>query len=89
MTPTSKKNAPFTRVGGHSVVFDPLATEVSIIDRSGRSVWTKTNLETSKPIHWNCTDERGDTIQSGDYLCKMVYSDDKVSYLPFVIVAKA
>lgn len=87
MIPNKKSNPPFVRDGGHNVVFDPLALEVSIIDRNGRSVWKKTNDEGSRPIHWNCKGESGETIQSGDYLCKLVYPDERVSYLPFVIVA--
>ena len=79
MIPNQRKNPPFIREGGHDVVFDPLALEVSIIDRSGRSVWKKTNEETAHPIRWNGKNEMGQVIQSGDYLCKLVYPNMNAS----------
>jgi hypothetical protein len=87
MLPYKQKNQAFVRDAGHNVIFDPLALEVSIIDRSGRPIWKQTNPEPSKPIRWNGKDEAGQTIQSGDYLCRLVYADDRVSYLPFLVVA--
>jgi len=84
------KHPPFRREGGHSVVFDPLAREVSIIDRSGRAVWKKTAEEgATSPMRWNGVDTAGHVIQSGDYICKIVYPDEKVAYLPFLYVTAA
>jgi len=80
------KHPPFRREAGHSVVFDPCAREVSIIDRSGRAVWKKSADDGQTPLRWNGVDALGQLIQSGDYICKLVYPDEKVSYLPFLYV---
>jgi hypothetical protein len=81
-----RKVPPFVREGGRGVVFDPQILEVSIIDRSGRAIWKKTTEDTPSPIRWNGIDAAGQLIQSGDYLCKLIYSDERVSYLPFVFI---
>jgi len=84
---SQQKKPPFVRERDQSVVFDPQILEVSIIDRSGRAIWQKTASDA--PIRWNGIDAQGQTIRSGDYLCKLVYPDEKVSYLPFVFVTHA
>lgn len=69
--------------------FDPKATEVVILDRSGRAVWQKNKEEEfMKPIRWTGVDSVGQQVETGDYICKIVYADDKVSYRPFVFVKK-
>jgi len=83
-----KKTAPFTREDSRTVVFDPQILEVSIIDRTGRAIWKKTMEEVPQPIRWDGVDAMGQVIQSGDYLCKLVYPDDRVSYLPFLFVTE-
>ena len=89
MTPqrgTSK--APFTRYGSTGYEFDPSATEVAILDRSGRAVWKQSRGEKVSPIRWSGTDFSGHTVETGDYVCKLVYSDEKIAYLPFVFMKK-
>jgi hypothetical protein len=68
--------------------FDVKATEVAILDRSGRAIWTKTKGEELSPIRWGGTDATGNVVQSGDYICKIVYPNAKVAYLPFVFMQK-
>jgi len=74
--------------GARNVEFDPKATEVSILDRSGKSIWKKNKGETPAPIRWDGIDTQGKVVQSGDYICKIVYPNDKIAYLPFVFVTK-
>lgn len=79
---------PFQRFGNSGLEFDPTATEVAILDRSGRAVWKKSKGETPAPIRWNGDDSAGGMVQTGDYICKIVYPDDKIAYLPFVFMKK-
>jgi len=74
--------------GVRNVEFDPKATEVSILDRSGKPIWTKQKGETPAPIRWDGIDSEGQVVQTGDYICKIVYPNEKVAYLPFVFVTK-
>ncbi len=78
----------FRRCGNSDFEFDPTATEVAILDRSGRAVWKKSKGEIPAPIRWNGNDFAGQTVQTGDYICKIVYPNDKVAYLPFVFMKK-
>ena len=79
---------PFRRFGNAGLEFDSTATEVAILDRSGHAVWKKSKGEAPSPIRWNGDDLAGQTVQTGDYICKIVYNDDKIAYLPFVFVKK-
>jgi hypothetical protein len=78
----------FRRLGNANFEFDPKATEVAILDRSGRAIWKKNKGETMSPIRWTGIDTTGNTVETGDYICKIVYPDEKVAYLPFVFVKK-
>ena len=80
---------PFRRCGNTDFEFDPTATEVAILDRSGRAVWKKTKGDAVLPIRWNGNDFAGQTVQTGDYICKIVYPNDRIAYLPFVFMKKA
>jgi len=79
---------PFRRLGASGVEFDPTATEVAILDRSGRAIWKKSKGDEVSPIRWNGSDFQGQMVQTGDYICKIVYPDEKVAYLPFVFMKK-
>jgi len=79
---------PFRRYGNAGLEFDPMATEVAILDRSGRPIWKKSKGEIASPIRWNGSDLAGQIVQTGDYVCKIVYPDDKIAYLPFVFMKK-
>jgi hypothetical protein len=87
--PAGKARVPFVREGSRTVIFDALATEVSILDRSGRAIWRKSHGEEPSPIRWDGIDAAGQAVQTGDYICKIVYPDEKVAYLPFVFVTGA
>ena len=78
---------PFTR-RGTDLEFDPAATEVAILDRSGRAIWKKSKGELPTPIRWTGLDLAGQTVETGDYICKIVYQDSKVAYLPFVFMKR-
>lgn len=73
---------------GNEYEFDPAASEVSILDRSGRAIWKKRKGEEPAPIRWTGINFIGQTIESGDYICKIVYLDEKVAYLPFVFMKR-
>jgi flagellar hook assembly protein FlgD len=79
-----RETRPFRRCGTSGLEFDSTATEVAILDRSGRAIWRKSKGEALVPIRWNGSDLEGQTVQTGDYICKIVYPDDKIAYLPFV-----
>ncbi len=68
-------NKPFKRFGNAGLEFDPTATEVAILDRSGRAIWKKSAGEEPSPMRWNGNDFAGQTVQTGDYICKIVYPD--------------
>ena len=90
MNPQYKhENKPFKRVGNAGLEFDPTATEVAILDRSGRAIWKKSAGEAPEPIRWNGYDFAGQMVQTGDYICKIVYPDEKIAYLPFVFMKKS
>jgi len=78
-----------SRHGNTGFEFDPKATEVVILDRSGRTIWQKRKGEAPAPIRWTGIDTAGTTVETGDYICKIVYPNDKIAYLPFVFVKKA
>jgi len=86
--PSKHDTRPFRRFGNAGLEFDPTATEVAILDRSGHAVWKKSKGEVPSPIRWNGDDLAGQTVQTGDYICKIVYPDEKVAYLPFVFMKK-
>ena len=89
MNPIARKNdKPYTQVGKSALEFDPLATEVAILDRSGRSVWTKTKGQAPAPIRWDGMNSSGQSVETGDYICKIVYPNAKVAYLPFVFMKR-
>ena len=77
-----------SRHGNTGFEFDPKATEVVILDRSGRTIWQKRKGETPAPIQWTGINTLGQTVETGDYICKIVYPNEKVAYLPFVFVKK-
>ena len=79
---------PFRRIGDAGLEFDPKATEVAILDRSGKAIWKTNKGETPNPIRWDGHDLAGQTVQTGDYICKISYGDAKVAYLPFVFMTK-
>ena len=85
---TKRVQKPFQRFGTSGLEFDPTATEVAILDRSGHAVWKKTKGEALSPIRWNGDDLAGQMVQTGDYICKIVYPDEKIAYLPFVFMNK-
>lgn len=85
---TRKLSRPFTRFGNTGFEFDPTATEVAILDRTGRPVWQKSKGQELSPIRWTGIDEAGQTVQTGDYICKISYPNEKVAYLPFVFMQK-
>ncbi len=71
--------------------FDSHAREVAILDRSGHAIWKKAKAETeapNAPIRWTGTNVQGQTVETGDYICKIVYENDKVAYLPFVFMKR-
>lgn len=77
---------PFKRFGKSGFEFDPAASEVAILDRAGHAIWKQAKGETPSPIRWTGISETGQVVETGDYICKIVYEDEKVSYLPFVFV---
>jgi len=83
-----RESRPFRRFGNAGLEFDANATEVAILDRAGHAVWKKSKGEAPAPIRWNGDDLAGQTVQTGDYICKIVYPDDKVAYLPFVFMKR-
>jgi flagellar hook assembly protein FlgD len=85
-----KGNNPFyfTKFEENGFEFDPTATEVAILDDSGQAVWSKSKGEEMSPIRWNGHDEKGERIDTGDYICKIVYPNEKVAYLPFVFMKR-
>jgi hypothetical protein len=85
---TSKAGKPYTQVGKAAMEFDPIATEVAILDRSGRAIWTKTKGQIPSPIRWEGIDAKGQAVETGDYICKIVYPNSKVAYLPFVFMKR-
>ncbi len=87
-TPSKYDSKPFKRFGNSGLEFDVKATEVAILDRSGRAIWKKSKGEVPSPIRWNGDDLAGQTVQTGDYICKIVYPNDKIAYLPFVFMKK-
>lgn len=84
--PSQNFGKPFKKFGRCGYEFDRSATEVAILDRSGRSVWKAAQGEDPAPIRWGGLNEAGQTVETGDYICKIVYPDNKVTYLPFVFV---
>jgi hypothetical protein len=83
-----QETKPFRRFGEAGLEFDPTATEVAILDRTGRAVWKKCKGEAASPIRWSGIDFAGQTVQTGDYICKIVYHNEKVAYLPFVFMKR-
>jgi len=81
-----RSSKPFERCGNAGLQFDPTAKEVAILDRSGRAVWSQSRGRETSPIRWNGNDLQGQMVQTGDYICKIVYPDDKIAYLPFVFM---
>src|SRR5262249_42137939 len=82
----STNSKPYKRCGNSGLEFDPNAREVSILDRSGRAIWKQSSDESPAPIRWNGRTIEGEMVQTGDYICRIVYRNDKVAYLPFVFM---
>ena len=84
----TQNSQPFRRYGNAGLEFDAKATEVSILDRSGRAIWSQSKETDTTPIRWNGSDFAGQTVQTGDYICKITYPGERVAYLPFVFMKK-
>ncbi len=78
----------FSRFGNTGFEFDPKATEVAILDRSGQVIWKKSRGQEPAPIRWTGIDTLGKSVESGDYICKIVYPNEQVAYLPFVFMKR-
>jgi hypothetical protein len=74
-----------TRVNG-AYEFHRSVQEIQILDVRGRVIWQKKNWEIAGPIRWPGVDTEGKAVAIGDYICKMVYPDGKMAYLPFVFL---
>ena len=83
---TRRETKPFRRCGNMGLEFDPTAREVAILDRNGRAIWKQMGSEVQSPIRWNGSNFEGKTVQTGDYIYRIVYPDDKIAYLPFVFM---
>jgi hypothetical protein len=79
---------PLIRVGPTDYEFPLAAKEIAILDMRGRILWKKTNYQNRGPIRWNGIDTEGNPLETGDYVCKIVYVDGKASYVPFVFASK-
>ena len=86
--PRPAKPFHFSHYGNTGFEFDPKATEVVILDRAGRQIWQKRKGEAPAPIRWTGMDSLGQTVETGDYICKITYPNSKTAYLPFVFVKK-
>lgn len=86
---SQRPQPPFRRIGNTGLEFDPKAAEVSILDRTGRAIWKQSKGVEPEPIRWDGNDLAGQTVQTGDYICKISYSDERIAYLPFVFMKKA
>ncbi len=80
------ESKPFRRCGSKGLEFDPKAREVAILDRTGRAIWKQSGTDVRNPIRWNGSNFEGQMVQTGDYICRIVYPDDKIAYLPFVFM---
>lgn len=78
----------YSRFGNTGFEFDARATEVVILDRSGRPIWKKARGQAPSPIRWTGIDAMGQTVETGDYICKISYPNEQVTYLPFVFMKK-
>jgi flagellar hook assembly protein FlgD len=73
------------RTSTNTLVFNSHVAEITILDRRGKVLWHK-KQENLEPIQWNGIDVYGDTIEVGQYTCKVVYQDRQAAYLPFVLM---
>ena len=71
-----------------SMIFNDEALEISILDRWGRAIWKEKREKSVEPLTWNGIDFFGCVATAGSYLCKIVYSDQQVVYVPFVLLQK-
>jgi flagellar hook assembly protein FlgD len=60
--------------------------EITILDRRGHVLWKKKREESLGPIQWDGRDLHGELVHVGHYTCKIVYSDLKTVYAPFVFL---
>jgi len=72
-----------TRFGKNEFEFDSDARQVAILDRTGQPIWSQVHEPAASPIRWSGTGFDGEEIATGDYVCKIVYPNEKVAYLPF------
>jgi hypothetical protein len=72
----------------NKVIFNPEAVEIAILDRWGRPVWKEKREKSVEPLSWNGIDLFGCMASAGSYLCKIVYPDKMVVYVPFVFLQK-
>lgn len=69
----------------HGLVFKQEATEIAVIDRRGRALWRQTRRSLQDPIEWNGKDQKGNPIEVGQYLLRIVYPGQEPVYVPFIV----
>ena len=72
----------------NELICNSAATEIAILDRWGKAIWQKARGQSLEPLTWNGLDCYGDEVTAGSYLCKIVYPDNLVVYVPFVFIQK-
>ncbi len=71
-----------------NVVFNNEALEVAILFRWGRAILRDKRKESIEPLSWDGIDFFGCVASAGSYLCKIIYADKLVVYVPFVLLQK-
>ncbi len=74
------------RRGDLGYEFHPRATEITILDQRGKSIWQLQRLEEAETLRWDGNDGQGNEMASGNYIFRIVYPDKEVVYVPFVLM---
>ena len=72
----------------NSLIFNPQAVEIAILDRWGKAIWKMSRKESDEPIQWDGNDSYGMKVNSGSLMCKITYADKEVIYVPFVFIQR-
>jgi hypothetical protein len=82
--PESDRPQPtLLKVGKTEYQFPMAAKEIQILDEQGQLLWQKTRDPNTGPIRWQGKNAEGKLIESGDYVCKVIYPDGKSVDIPF------
>jgi hypothetical protein len=86
IVPAGERRKHIESAPNNEIICNENAVEAAILDRWGKAIWQKARGQDMVPLRWNGLDSAGSKVKAGSYLCKIIYPDNLVVYVPFVFI---